>query len=157
MKDRSSRILIIGDDPILRDLLREIVAGDRPDDEVEAIGLDVFPSVLADYDSPDVMIVDGGMSGAQGLELIARAQAVHPGAHAVLITAADPDEVAERGRRTAASFASFTVPFSIDLFLQHVQRVLTDKTTGLYSPAVAASVERDHKARAGLDPAWGWR
>lgn len=137
MGKRTKRILIVGDEPILRDLLRDILVEERMDARVEATGMagELLQGKLClhtDRDPVDVLIVDGTMSGTDALTLIERAQAFHPEMHAILITAADRDEIEERGRHRSASFTLFTKPFSIDALLRHIdaEKLFRESTSG---------------------------
>jgi len=141
MRSPSKHILIVGSDSTLRDLLCEVVRQEVPGIEVHSARSVPEAVLTGRHRAPDVLVVDASLSGTDGIEIIERVQAVHPGTQAILITAADRDEMRERGRLRAASFALFSKPFSIDAFLQHVSTLI-----GHQAP----------QAGTALQTAWTW-
>ena len=131
MRDQTKRVLIIGSDRILINLLCDVIQSERSDVIVETKETMPERYPVARQEPSDLLIVDGSMSGQDGLELISRVQTRCPKTGAVLITAADREEIHERQQRTMASFALFTKPFSIDAFLSHLDRVLGKANAGV--------------------------
>jgi DNA-binding NtrC family response regulator len=130
MHPAKRHILIIGSDSLLLSLLADVLCHERQGVGVTCRSDLAQPDLEGWSNLTDLMIVDGSMSGQEGLELIARVQAVYPHIPAILITAADSDEMRERRRQYRASFVLFTKPFSIDLFLAQVEDALDKSTVG---------------------------
>lgn len=146
MRDQYKRVLIIGSDQVLRDLLCDVIQSERGDVVVDS-SKTVPERYLVEGQEPlDLLIVDGALSGQNGLDLISAVQARRPQASAILITAADREEIRERRQHTTASFTLFTKPFSIDSFLSHLDRVLGKATV----------FELPKSGRPALQPAWNW-
>jgi DNA-binding NtrC family response regulator len=153
-------ILIANDDPRLRDLLCEMLSEERSDVKIKTAdsGLEALTML---YNKPvAILIADWQMPDTDGLALIELAQAIQPQTHAILLTAADQDEVQERRHKRRVSFESFTKPFSIEAFLGHIDRVLAQ--TGL--PAIATHNKdekrgrrtNDRQPQSTLRPALNW-
>ncbi|WP_017585815.1 response regulator [Nocardiopsis ganjiahuensis] len=96
-------VLIVDDQVLLRQGLRKLleieegieVVGDAADG-VEAL------EFLASAPPPDVALVDARMPRMDGIELITRMRAEHPGVPAVVLTTFDDDELVFGGLRAGA-------------------------------------------------------
>jgi DNA-binding NarL/FixJ family response regulator len=97
------RVLIADDHPIVRKGLRELVAGE-PDMIVAAEagdGLEVLKLVEAvQY---DVVILDIGMPGISGLEVLSRIVPVHPALPVLVLSGYPETELAVRTIRAGAA------------------------------------------------------
>jgi DNA-binding NtrC family response regulator len=124
-----NRILVVGKDPVMSNLLCDILTEERAGDRVEtaASAREALRQIGSDH--VDAVIVDGPIWGRDDLEFIERAQTFHEGLLVVLITSADQDEIMERRRDSMAAFTAFTKPFSIDLLLGTLDRALSCKAT----------------------------
>lgn len=99
----SVSVLIVDDQVLLRQGLRKLleieegieVVGDAADG-VEAL------EFLAAAPPPDVALVDARMPRMDGIELITRMRAEHPGVPAVILTTFDDDELVFGGLRAGA-------------------------------------------------------
>jgi DNA-binding NtrC family response regulator len=126
----ANHILIVGSDPTLRDLIRDVLTEERKGDRIE-VASTVGESLLRmERDPVDLLVFDESMSGEDGLWLIERTQALHMAVHAALITAADRDEVMERRRVRRTSFALFVKPFSMDALLRYIDHALAKRVSG---------------------------
>lgn len=105
------RVLVVDDDPLVRDLLAAVLHDtrfvlDTANDGVEAL-------VKAQRHPPDVVILDVMMPGANGYEVCRRlrSDAATAGAHIVILTARNTrEDMAEA--MAAGADAFFTKPFS---------------------------------------------
>ncbi len=116
------RILIVDDDSMSRDLLREIL-DERYDVEVAetaAVGLD-----LSRHRPPHLVLLDVNLPDASGLDLCRtlRSDPITAGIRVILITGYSADGSAVVGLQAGAD-DYVTKPFSIDELLARVQAVL---------------------------------
>lgn len=96
-------MLIVDDQILLRQGLRKLL---EIEDGVEVVG-DASDGVealefLASAPPPDVALVDARMPRMDGIELITRMRAEHPGVPAVILTTFDDDELVFGGLRAGA-------------------------------------------------------
>lgn len=96
-------VLIVDDQILLRQGLRKLL---EIEDGVEVVG-DAADGVealefLASAPPPDVALVDARMPRMDGIELVARMRAEHPGVPAVILTTFDDDELVFGGLRAGA-------------------------------------------------------
>ncbi|PWV52414.1 response regulator transcription factor [Nocardiopsis sp. L17-MgMaSL7] len=96
-------VLIVDDQILLRRGLRKLL---EIEDGVEVVG-DAADGVealefLASAPPPDVALVDARMPRMDGIELVARMRAEHPGVPAVILTTFDDDELVFGGLRAGA-------------------------------------------------------
>jgi DNA-binding NtrC family response regulator len=75
---RSSRILIVDDDPMVLRALRRLLLGARPAWEIDMAESVEAASVLLDAKVYDVVVTDLHMPAATGLELLERLKAERP-------------------------------------------------------------------------------
>ncbi len=116
-----SRLLIVDDDPGMRENLAELF---------ESLGYDVrtaanTPEALAVLDDQDVdlLLTDYKMPGPTGVELIEAARKRQPGLRAVLMTAfGDSFTEIESVRRGAVGYLN--KPFEADEVVAFVERIL---------------------------------
>ncbi|WP_049578977.1 response regulator transcription factor [Nocardiopsis sp. SBT366] len=100
---RPVSVLIVDDQILLRQGLRKLL---EIEDGVEVVG-DASDGVealefLASAPPPDVALVDARMPRMDGIELITRMRAEHPGVPAVILTTFDDDELVFGGLRAGA-------------------------------------------------------
>ena len=133
-KVMSYHILIVDDDPLMRNLLRDILLEERTGDQVETADSGWEALRMMNQGSTDILIADWQMPDMSGLRLVELAQALYPATHVVLVTPVDQGEVQERRRGRKISFTSFTKPFSIDAFLEHIASLLTEKSAPVAKP-----------------------
>ncbi|WP_017544202.1 response regulator [Nocardiopsis prasina] len=96
-------VLIVDDQILLRRGLRKLL---EIEDGVEVVG-DAADGVealefLASAPPPDVALVDARMPRMDGIELVTRMRAEHPGVPAVILTTFDDDELVFGGLRAGA-------------------------------------------------------
>lgn len=106
MKDDAPRILIVDDDPIVADSIAEYLAGEGYV-TATANGASEALQTLSEASGSDaepfqVMIADMSMPGADGLELIKKARAKHPGVVPIIITGYGTIEAAVKAIRFGA-------------------------------------------------------
>jgi DNA-binding response OmpR family regulator len=133
----SYHILIVDDDPLMRNLMRDILIEERAGDQVETAASGWEALRMMNQGSVDILIADWQMPDMSGIRLIELAQALYPATHVVLVTPVDQREVQERRRGRKISFTSFTKPFSIDAFLAHIASLLTEKSGPTTEPELA--------------------
>jgi DNA-binding NtrC family response regulator len=85
-----SRILVIDDEHVIRELMREILELGG----YETVGAETPERALALLDEEDISLVvsDIVMPGSSGLELLGAVRATHPDLPVVLVTGAGTDE-----------------------------------------------------------------
>ena len=105
------RVLIVDDDPLIRDVVRAVLADASYDLEEAASGEEALR--LAAGHPPDVVLLDVMMPGLNGFEVAERmkSDARLKDAVVVMLTAKDTPEDRRRGMEAGAD-AYFTKPFS---------------------------------------------
>lgn len=156
----SHRILIVDDNPKLRDLVRDILLEERAGDRIVTASSASDALAVVHHEPADVLITDWQMPpGMDGLTLIETVQFLHPETQAILMTTADQDEVHERSFKRPASFTFFAKPFSIEAFLAHIDQLLTQRDIAAEMPLDAVQGDGDegsHRSKPGLRPALSW-
>lgn len=121
------RVLLVDDDPLVRGLLREVLADASYDIDEAADGVEAIR--LAGENLPDVIVLDVMMPGLNGFEVCRRLRSDPrlDGSRIVMLTARGSARDREEGVRAGAD-AFFSKPFSpLDLIetvsdVAHVRR-----------------------------------
>ena len=115
-----SRILIVDDSAVNRNILRNILEKEGYDDIAEAEdgdeGLDEYLDKL-----PDIVILDISMPGISGIELLKHIKAHDPGARVIMLSADGQQKVKDE----AASYGAneyITKPYQISEIMNAVKR-----------------------------------
>ncbi|MGD9100244.1 MAG: response regulator [Anaerolineae bacterium] len=146
-------ILIVDNDPLMRVLFCSVLLEERVGDRVETASSASEALMVMHRKPADVLITAGQIPGTDGISLIERVQALFPKTHAILLTTADQDEIRERRRNRQVSFTSFTEPFSIGAFLEHIDQILPQKTQLAVALGPAGADPVGHcESRRGLGP-----
>jgi CheY-like chemotaxis protein len=146
-------ILVVDNDPLMRVLFCSVLLEERAGDQVEMASSAAEALTAMRRKPADVLITAGQIPGTDGISLIERVQALFPKTHAILLTTADQDEIRERRRNRQVSFTSFTEPFSIGAFLEHIDRILPQKAqlaVALGPTGASPDGHRKSKRRLGL-------
>jgi DNA-binding response OmpR family regulator len=108
---RRPRVLIVDDDPLIRDVVRAVLEDASYDLDEAASGEEALR--LAAGHPPDVVLLDVMMPGLNGFEVAKQMKndALLKGAVVVMLTAKDAPEDRRRGMEAGAD-AYFTKPFS---------------------------------------------
>lgn len=103
------RILIVDDDPLVRDLLAAVLTDDQYDLDFAPDGEQAL--LAASAVRPDMVILDVMMPGMDGYEVCGLLRAAHPGIRIVILTARVGDDE-EATAKAAGADAFLTKPFS---------------------------------------------
>jgi signal transduction histidine kinase len=120
-KVRVSRVLVVEDQPDLRELLRLLLEEEGLEVQEAAGAAAALQIIEGEGRRPDLVITDLVMPGLSGHELVRRMQAQSPGIP-VLVISGYSDEEAPAGARLLRK------PFSADQLTRAVERILQDKT-----------------------------
>ena len=122
---RRSRILLVDDDDLTRELLRDYFADAGYDVMVAANGRGAC-DVLAGFPA-DLVITDLEMPGMDGLELIRWLRSSRPGCSILLVTARSDRELqlCRLGRK--AGFECMRKPIEVDRLGQTVERLTSSE------------------------------
>ena len=114
-------ILVVDDEPVVREALRRLLSLDGYDVAVAVSGDDALGCIPRQ--GFDVIVSDIRMPGLDGLQLLERLRAVNPRVGVILVTAyATLDTAVEALRLGADDF--FLKPFEMDDLRRSVKRVL---------------------------------
>ncbi|MEW6746320.1 MAG: sigma-54 dependent transcriptional regulator [Planctomycetota bacterium] len=135
----SSRVLVVDDEPAIRDGLREILA----DAGHEAAGAADGASALESIEDHDfhVVIADIHMPGMDGLELLRRIRANYPHIEVILLTAHATYRMAVDAVK-AGAYDFLTKPFDIDLVRLTVARALEHRQLLTQNELLEKEVQR---------------
>jgi putative nucleotidyltransferase with HDIG domain len=139
------RILVVDDEPLVRNLLAEYLSGEGYLCEVAASGREAlqklgevpFSLVIADIRMPEV----------NGLQLLDRITSGYPDVAAIMITAVIDLETAIHTMKQGA-FDYITKPFNLDQVVESVRRALRLRQERLDSRKVAQNLEHLVKNKA---------
>src|SRR5579862_5130821 len=121
------RLLIVDDDPSIHELVQAMLAGQGWEADSASSGEDALTRL--ETRSYDALLTDILMPGMDGLELLGRLRARHPGTPVVMMTVKNtPDHVMGSLRREAAAYVS--KPFSRDTLLTTLQNALSSSVEG---------------------------
>jgi two-component system response regulator AtoC len=140
------RALIVDDEPGVRESLRMILKG-----TCESEGAADGPAALARLadDPVDLVLLDLVMPGMDGLEVLRRLRAGHPGLPVVMLTATRTVRTAVEAMKLGAA-DYLTKPFDVDELLLVVRRVLAGG--GRDAQPTAAAREAERAGEAGSPP-----
>ncbi|MFZ5876106.1 MAG: response regulator [Nitrospirota bacterium] len=115
------RVLVVDDDQVILDLLREVLVSEGYDVTVAPNGVDALSQVV---DRPfELMITDLGLSGLNGLDLIAATKHCRPGMPIIVLTASQDTTMLREAVRLGASRVILK-PQGQRGLLSHVDRLL---------------------------------
>lgn len=116
-------LLVVDDQPAIRQLICEALAGEGHPVETAASGFEAIALVAARR--PKLVITDLRMPGMNGMEMVREIQKIAPGIPAILITAygelSDPQEAERIGVREL-----IIKPFDINELRAAVRRLLAE-------------------------------
>ena len=116
------RILVVDDDPLLLDTLREILRAGGYEALAERDSLSALTR-LAEY-RPDVVITDVKMPGLDGFALLREVRERQPAVPVILLTGEGSAEMALRAVREEGAYHFFEKPVDNDRLLEMVGRAL---------------------------------
>ena len=115
------RVLVVEDEPTIADLLRFPLQMTGWDVRLSGDGLDAVRQ--AREQRPDVLVLDRMLPGIDGVEVLKRVRALHPGIPALLLTAMDAPT--DRIEGLAAGADDYvTKPFTIEEVLLRLHRLV---------------------------------
>lgn len=119
---KGKKVLVVDDEPDLREILRdEFVLGGA--DVMEAAnGLDALK--IMEAEDFDLLVSDIRMPGGDGFSLAKAVKAKNPHRPAVVLITGFAD-VSEQEAKAVGVEAYYQKPFSLELFRQNVQRILS--------------------------------
>ncbi|MFL6210708.1 MAG: sigma-54-dependent transcriptional regulator [Pyrinomonadaceae bacterium] len=118
----NGRILVVDDDPLLLDTLREILLAGGYDARAEPDGLSALAH-LAEY-RPDVVVTDVKMPGLDGFALLREVRERQPAVPVILLTGEGSVEMALRAVREEGAYHYFEKPVDNERLLEMVGRAL---------------------------------
>lgn len=121
LEAEAPHVLVVDDDPTLRDLLVQVLSKDGV--QVRAAGSGREALIAISEASAQVMVTDFQLSDMDGLELLAQATQHDPRMVGILITGHGTVELAVTAMKAGAA-DMLTKPFSPDALVQAVRRVL---------------------------------
>jgi diguanylate cyclase (GGDEF)-like protein len=121
---RPSRILVVDDEQMMRDLLKQILTEDDHEVVTAATGREAM--VLFWQGRIDLIISDIVMPGMDGIEVLQAAKNIDPDIPVILITGYPSTETAARVINLGAA-EYITKPFNVDLLKLTVAKVLEQK------------------------------
>ncbi|MHB8450327.1 MAG: EAL domain-containing protein [Mycobacteriales bacterium] len=99
----AAQVLVVDDDPSIRSLLR-LVLDDTPDFHVVADASDGLEAIaLARLHQPDLILLDLGMPGMDGLEALPLLREVAPGATVLILSGQEPSAVIDQALALGAA------------------------------------------------------
>lgn len=114
-----ARILVVDDEPVIRELVRETLAIEAHDIRVAASAVEALTA--AAESPPDIVLLDVCLTG--GMDGIEVCRQLRGGARVILLTGVPGDEVRRRGEDAGAS-AYLTKPFSPLELIEQVELLL---------------------------------
>ena len=119
------KIMIVEDDQDLRLALQIRLRSSGYD--VIVAGDAVQACIQARKEQPDLLILDIGLPGGNGIDLIKRLRPLVPMAQAIVLTARDPADF-EQAARAAGAIDFFQKPVDNDDLLSAIRRALSGDT-----------------------------
>ncbi|MEW5762452.1 MAG: response regulator [Bacillota bacterium] len=116
-------LLIVDDQPAIRQLIREALAGEGYEVKTAASGCEAIAFVAARR--PDLIITDLKMPGMNGLEMLAEIQRIAPGIPVILITAYGELSSTQEAERVGVR-RLLIKPFDINDLRAVVRRLLAE-------------------------------
>lgn len=118
------RILVVEDEPDIRDLMKELLESSLTDVEVETAPDGLAGLRALDSGAFHVIITDFKMPGMNGLDFLQGARAKQPEATRVLMTAFPDLDIAVRSINEAHIENFFSKPLEPDEVLAKIERIL---------------------------------
>lgn len=116
-----SRVLVVDDDPQVRGVLRDTLKLADCESVLVGSGPDALSAVR--QDRPDLVILDLGMPGMSGLEVLEQLQGLHPGLPTIVLSGmAHPEDTPDLMARGARAIVG--KPFQARELLSVVERAL---------------------------------
>jgi DNA-binding response OmpR family regulator len=113
-----ARILVVDDEPVIRELVRETLAVDAHDIRTASTGLEALEA--AAESRPDIVLLDVCLTdGMDGIEVCRRLQP----SRVILLTGLGGDDLRRRGQ-DAGAMAYLTKPFSPLELIEQVELLL---------------------------------
>ncbi len=120
----AARVLVVDDEPIVRELVCRILACSGLDAVAAADGAEALRHFRTGGPAIDLVISDVQMPGISGIELAHRLRAERPGVSILLISGKVPEEQAD------FRFPFLPKPFTPNVLLEQVRRLLAGNTWG---------------------------
>lgn len=118
------RVLIVDDDPVMREMLADVFEAPRYLADTAASGEEAFEKLQ--HGAFDLLLTDMRMPGYDGFDVLAAAHRIAPDTEVIVMTGyASVDMAVECMKRGATDF--ITKPFNIDHILMIAQRVVEGK------------------------------
>ena len=126
-----ARVLVVEDDEDIRGLIKARVANGGHA-VLDAGSADEALALINDKGAPEIVVLDVGLPGMNGLELLVelRAKLDQPSLPAVFLSARVSAEDIEAGRRLGAIY--LTKPFIASALLQAIKVQLNERTTDIW-------------------------
>src|ERR1700681_4731965 len=122
---KSSRLLIVDDEAVIRDGLKRILEGESFVVETCSSGYSAIE--IMQQREFDLIITDLKMPGMSGIEVLKSVRILQPGIPVILITGyASIDTAVEAMKNGASDYIS--KPFAPDLLLEKVQHALSQRS-----------------------------
>ena len=116
----AARILVVDDEPYIRDLIRDTLRSRRYEAGVAANGVEALE--ILGRERYDVVVTDVVMPGMEGLELVKQVRRQHPGVHVIVLTGYPRS--ADMGDFLAQGVADFlSKPFRANDLMAVIRRV----------------------------------
>lgn len=119
----SERILVVEDDPVVRDLVCRLLAA-LGYDVIEAAGVDDALRVAQERDGIRLVLTDVVMPGMSGRQLFERIAVLRPGIGVLYMSGYDDDEISGRGV-VAAGVPFLQKPFTAEALARKVREALS--------------------------------
>jgi len=120
------RTMVVEDSPSFREIIKYNLQDQFPSmDIIEAAdGVEAFQKI--DFDPPNLILMDIGLSGENGLELTKKIKADHPDVTVIILTSHDTPEYREAAIRYKADYF-FSKAAINNGFLKTVKSILLEK------------------------------
>jgi len=121
MKRKKAKILVVEDNPGIRELFRELLSQEGYTVKVVQNGKEALLKVRKE--SFDLILTDVKMPRMSGVQLLKELQKILPDIKVVIITATADSEIAVKAMKLGA-YDYITKPFYLDSILQKVKKAL---------------------------------
>lgn len=123
MKRKKAKILVVEDDPGVRELFREILSQEEYAVKVAQDGKEALLKVWKE--SFDLILTDVKMPRMNGIQLLKELQKIVPDTKVLIITGTADSEIAVKAMEFGA-YDYISKPFYLDSILQKVKKALGD-------------------------------
>jgi len=121
MKRKKAKILVVEDNPGIRELFRELLSQEGYTVKLAQNGKEALLKVRKE--SFDLILTDVKMPQMSGIQLLEELQKIVPDTKVVIITATADSEIAVKAMKLGA-YDYITKPFYLDSILQKVKKAL---------------------------------